>query len=284
MKLGKIVIVVAMMGMCLALGTASVVAANGSNATTASAPVAASASQLIDEAKKLYAAHDYQAALKRLQAVKTGDLNFLEKAFVYDPLLAKTEKAIPAKAADEKALVDGNDAFGKGRFATAVENLSQAADSDYLTTEQTTQAKAVLLKAQDGLKTSNEKASTLISQAKAALKEGNVADARKAVDQVTAMDVKLGWMDKAALSDVQGKVADAEKAAKAPACRRGSQAGREAGRPQPGRTRRSGQAVGQGPDGRGQETLRRPEVRRRPDAPEVDQHRRPEFLRQGLYV
>ena len=62
MKLGKIVVVLAVMGTYLALGAASLMAANGQGAATATAPAAASASQLIDEAKKLYAAHDYQGA------------------------------------------------------------------------------------------------------------------------------------------------------------------------------------------------------------------------------
>ena len=112
MKLVKMMVVLAVMGTYLDLGAASLVFANGARRTRRHRPLPAP-QQLIDEAKKLSAAHDDQGALKRLQAVKTGDLNFFEKTFTFDPLLAKTEKAVPAKAADEKALADGNEALGK---------------------------------------------------------------------------------------------------------------------------------------------------------------------------
>jgi type II secretory pathway component GspD/PulD (secretin)/tetratricopeptide (TPR) repeat protein len=147
LKLWHVVIAVTVVGMLLAVGAASSVAANGQNATTA--PAAVSAQQLVEEAKTLYAAHNYEAALKRLQSVKTDELNFFEKTFTFNPLLEKTQKAVPAKAADEKALAEGNEAFGKEQYAAAIAKLSLAAESDYLTTEQTTQAKAVLLKAKD---------------------------------------------------------------------------------------------------------------------------------------
>jgi type II secretory pathway component GspD/PulD (secretin) len=215
LKLGKLVVVLAVLGTFLFVGAAALLAANGQGSAPAAA-AAPSASQLIDEAKKLYAAHDYAGALKRLQAVKTGDLNFFDKTFTFDPLLSKTEKAVPAKAADEKALAEGNEALGKGKFVAAAEKLTQAADSDYLAAEQSTQAKAMLLKAEDGLSKNNEKAATLIAQAKTALKAGKPADAAKAVDQITAMDTKLGWQDRAALASVKDDLAAAEKAAKAP--------------------------------------------------------------------
>ena len=262
MKLVKMMVVLAVMGTYLALGAASLVAANGQGSTPAPAP--ASAQQLIDEAKKLSAAHDYQGALKRLQAVKTGDLNFFEKTFTFDPLLAKTEKAVPAKAADEKALADGNEALGKERFATAVDKFSQAADSDYLAAEQATQAKALLLKAKDGLKAANDKAVALIGQAKTALKAGKVADARKDVDQVAAMDVKLGWQDRAALERQgrcgrrregrQGRRRQAGREAPGSRC---GQAGREGAGRRCDQAGREGprQAVGHGPGRRGPQTL-----------------------------
>ena len=60
---------------------------------------------------------------------------------------------------------------------------------------------------------------TLIAQAKTDLKAGKVADARKDLDQVAAMDVKLGWQDRTALAGVKDDVADAEKAAKVAAAK-----------------------------------------------------------------
>ena len=213
MKLGKIVVAVAVVGMWLVLAVAPGVAANGEGAVTAKAAPAPTASQLVDKAKTLYAAHNYEAALKQLQQVKRDDLGLFEK-WGYDSLLSKTEKAIPAKAADEKAFAEGREALTKGRFATAGAKLSQAAKSDYLTGEQTSQAKALRVTADDQLAKSNEKATALIGQAKVALKAGKTAEAQKAVDEIKGMDVTLGWWDRRALADVEGQLAQVTKAAK----------------------------------------------------------------------
>ena len=210
MKLSKALLAVGLVGMLFGVMATAVVAANGTGGAVPAAP-APSAKQLLDEAKKLYAAHNYEGALKRLLAVNRDQLSFWDKGS-YDSLLEKAKKAGPAKAADAKALDDGKAALEAKKFATAVAKLSQAASSDYLEAGDAQKAKSLRLLAEDRERKAAEQASGLVSKAKADLKAGKTAEARKDVDAVKAMDVKLGWMDSRTLADVESKLASAEKA------------------------------------------------------------------------
>ena len=87
MKLGKIVVVVAVLAVALTIAGSHIAAQVAET----------SPKQLLDEAKKLYAAHNYDGALKRLQQIKRPDLGFFEKGS-YDSLLDKTQKAVTGKA------------------------------------------------------------------------------------------------------------------------------------------------------------------------------------------
>ena len=212
MKLGKkVVMAVGLVG--LIVGMAAAVYAADAGATGANG---ATAQQLMDDARKLSVAHNYEAALKRLQQVNRDQLGFWDKG-AYESLVKQTETAIAGKAADEKAFADGREALNAKRYATAIAKLSQAADSKYLEDEKVGPARSLCVLAQDGQAKANEQAVALIRQGKDAIAAGKVAEARKDLDQVKALDVKLGWLDSAALADLDKKVAEAEKApAKAP--------------------------------------------------------------------
>jgi type II secretory pathway component GspD/PulD (secretin) len=197
----------------LIVGMAAAVYAADAGATGANG---ATAQQLMDDARKLSVAHNYEAALKRLQQVNRDQLGFWDKG-AYESLVKQTETAIAGKAADEKAFADGREALNAKRYATAIAKLSQAADSKYLEDEKVGPARSLCVLAQDGQAKANEQAVALIRQGKDAIAAGKVAEARKDLDQVKALDVKLGWLDSAALADLDKKVAEAEKApAKAP--------------------------------------------------------------------
>ncbi|MBE3135135.1 MAG: hypothetical protein IMZ55_16840, partial [Acidobacteria bacterium] len=139
MKLRKIMLAVGLLGVMLA-----------SVATPLIAQAAeVSSKQQIEDAQKLYAAHNYEAALNRLQQVKRADLGFFEKG-TYDALLAKAEKAAKGQAADQKAFAEGKEALTKKQYAAAIEKLSQAASSEYLGETESGPAKALLQLAKDG--------------------------------------------------------------------------------------------------------------------------------------
>jgi len=199
MKRGKILVAVGVMGVVLAIV--------GSPMAAQAAEV--SPKQLLDEAEKLYAAHNYDGALKRLQQVKPADLGFFEKG-TYKSLLEKTQKAVTGKAADEKAFADGKEALSKKRFGTAVEKLTQAANSKYLDAEKAGPAKGLLRLAKDGHEKALAQAKTLLAQAAADAKAGKMADARKTIQQVEAMDVHLGRAESQALADATKAIAAAE--------------------------------------------------------------------------
>ena len=74
MKLRPIMLVVAVVGLGLVL-------------VAGVSPAATSPKQLLEEAKSLHAAHNYDAALKRLQQIKRDDLWFFEKGG-FDSLLS----------------------------------------------------------------------------------------------------------------------------------------------------------------------------------------------------
>jgi type II secretory pathway component GspD/PulD (secretin) len=181
LKLARVVIVVALVG--LFLGAAAQGWAAPANAAPATAK-GLSASQVLGEARKSYAAHDYEGALRRLEQIKADELGFFER-MDYKSMLDKTRNAIPAKAADEKAFADGRQAFEGKNVAMAVEKLSQAAASDYLETDKTSAAKGLLAQARDGkAKADNAAEATRLAQAKAEAdkKAKALADARKAYD------------------------------------------------------------------------------------------------------
>ena len=198
MKLGKIVMVVAVLGVALTIA--------GSHIAAQAAET--SPKQLLDEAKKLYAAHNYDGALKRLQQIKRPDLGFFEKGS-YDSLLDKAQKAVTGKAADEKAFADGKEALSKKRFGTAVEKLTLAANSKYLGAEKAGPAKGLLRLARDGHGKALAAARPLLAQAAADAKAGKAADARKKIKQVEAMDVRLGRPEQQTLADANKAIAAA---------------------------------------------------------------------------
>ena len=213
MKSAMIVIAAGLVSLLLGLVVASAVAA------PAAAPAQAAAlspGQLMDEARKLYASHDYQGALGRLQKIDRAKLNWFQQVFSFDPLMNQVQGAISGKAADQKAFDDGRAAYEAGRYGTAVPKLSQAASSEYLEPDKAGAARALLQLAQDEQHKANAKAVALVNQARGALEAGKTADARKMLDQVKGMDTQLGWMDSRALSHLERDVAAAEKPPAAP--------------------------------------------------------------------
>jgi len=212
LKLGKMMLAVGIVGLMLAMAVSYGLAANG----TATSPKA-----LLDEAKTLYAAHNYERALDRLKAIDPKALGFFEKG-TYDSLLSKTQKAIEGKAADEKALTDGKEALAKKSYAVALEKLAQAASSDYLADEQSQQAKALLAVAKKDQAQAAADAKTKADQeAKAKTDQAAKADAdaqaKKDADAKTAADAKAkadqearAKADKGA-ADARAAYADARK-------------------------------------------------------------------------
>ena len=193
MKLRPIMLVVAVVGLGLVL-------------VAGVSPAATSPKQLLEEAKSLHAAHNYDAALKRLRQIKRDDLGFFEKGG-FDSLLSKTQRAVTGKAVDEKAFADGKEALSKKQYATAVEKLSQAASSPYLEADKSGPAKGLLRLAQDGHDKALAQAKTLLAQAAADVKSGKTADARKKMDEVQALDVRLGGTERASLADLNKAMA-----------------------------------------------------------------------------
>jgi hypothetical protein len=172
----------------------------------AAEPEQPTADQLLSEAARLYDGHKYDAALKRLNEIQRDTLGFWDKG-KFDSLLSKTQKAVGAKAADEQALAEGQKALDNQRVATAVENLSQAANSAYLEDDKRNQAKGLLQVAEERHRRAEAKAKELLGQAKRALDKGQTAEARAAIVQVKAMDVKLGLFDRLALGSLEKKLA-----------------------------------------------------------------------------
>ena len=164
------------------------------------------ADQLLSEAARLYDGHKYDAALKRLNGIQRDTLGFWDKG-KFDSLLSKTQKAVGAKAADEQALAEGQEALDTQRVATAVESLSQAANSAYLEDDKRDQAKGLLQVAEERHRKAEAKAKELLGQAKRALDKGQTAEARAAIAQIKAMDVKLGLFDRMALGSLEKKLA-----------------------------------------------------------------------------
>jgi general secretion pathway protein D len=188
-------------------------AAQGWAAPVNAAPAKArgpSASQVLGEAKKSYAAHDYEGALKRLEQIKADDLGFFER-IDYKSMVEKTRKAIPAKAADEKAFADGRQAFEAKNFALAIGKLSQAAASDYLETDKMSAAKGLLAWARDEkAKADNAAEAARLAQA------GAEADKKaRAEAEAKAAQLKAEQGTTAKAREVADKKAKAEAEAKA---------------------------------------------------------------------
>jgi len=207
LKLARVVIVVALVGLFLGA------AAQGWAAPVNAAPAKArgpSASQVLGEAKKSYAAHDYEGALKRLEQIKADDLGFFER-IDYKSMVEKTRKAIPAKAADEKAFADGRQAFEAKNFALAIGKLSQAAASDYLETDKMSAAKGLLAWARDEkAKADNAAEAARLAQA------GAEADKKaRAEAEAKAAQLKAEQGTTAKAREVADKKAKAEAEAKA---------------------------------------------------------------------
>jgi len=216
LKLARVVIVVALVGLFLGA------AAQGWAAPVNAAPAKArgpSASQVLGEAKKSYAAHDYEGALKRLEQIKADDLGFFER-IDYKSMVEKTRKAIPAKAADEKAFADGRQAFEAKNFALAIEKLSQAAASDYLETDKMSAAKGLLAQARDEkAKADNAAEATRLAQAGAEADKKTKAEAEaksaklKAEQEVAAKAREVA--DKKTKAEAEAKAATAKALADA---------------------------------------------------------------------
>jgi general secretion pathway protein D len=216
--------------MMLAVGLVGMLLVLVASQIVAQGPTAAP-KQLLDEAKTLYAAHNYDRALERLKQVDRAGLGFFEKG-TYDSLLDKTKKAIEGKAADEKALADGKDALSKKNFAVAIEKLSQAAKSPYLPDEGATNAKALLRVAKDGeaaaeteTKAKKDQEAKAAAEAKAKADAEARAKVEKAEQEAEAkakaeaeakakavVDAKAA-VEKAKEALKDGKIADARKGA-----------------------------------------------------------------------
>jgi general secretion pathway protein D len=212
LKSAKFVIAAGLLTLVLGCVAASLAAAPAA----APAPVQAtvlSPGQLMGEARKMYASHDYQGALARLQKIDRAKLGWFEQVFSFDPLMSQVQGAISGKAADQKAFDDGRAAYEAKRFPAAVAKLSQASSSEYLEPDKAGAARALLQLAQDEQGKANARAVALINQGRGALEAGKTADARKTLDQVKGMDVQLGWMDSRALSSLERGVVAAEKPA-----------------------------------------------------------------------
>ncbi|MFO8013007.1 MAG: hypothetical protein R6X20_06835 [Phycisphaerae bacterium] len=195
MKLGKIL---------LAIGLVSTVWALVGMPAAAEA-AEKSAADLLAEAAKLYEAHNYEGALKRLQKIDRAGLGFFDKG-KYDTLLEDTQKAVIGKAADEKAFAEGKEALSEKQYATAIRKLSQAAESPYLEADKAGPAKGLLRLARDGHAKALQQARDLIDQAAADLKAGQTDAARPKIDQVRSMDVQLAADDRAALANLQQRL------------------------------------------------------------------------------
>jgi len=178
LKLARIIFALVLVG--LMVGAAAMVYAAPATTGAAAKPNGTSAKQLLDEAKKLYAAHDYTGALGRLEQVKPDQLGFFENTD-YKSTLDKTKTAITAKAADEKAFDAGRQAYESKNYAVAAQKLAQAAASDYLETDKASAAKGLLAKAKDE-QAGAEKAAKAKTDAEAAARAKEAADKQAKAD------------------------------------------------------------------------------------------------------
>jgi hypothetical protein len=176
LKFARIVFVLALAG--LMVGTTALAGAAPANTGAAAKPNGVSARQLLDEAKKLYAAHDYAGARGRLDQIKPDQLGFFEN-IEYKSTLDKTKTAVTAKTADEKAFDEGRQAYESKNYAVAVLKLSQAASSDYLEADKATAAKGLLSKSKDDQAVA-EKTGKAKADAESAVKAKTDADAKAA--------------------------------------------------------------------------------------------------------
>jgi type II secretory pathway component GspD/PulD (secretin) len=212
LKFARIVFALALVG--LMVGAAAMVDAAPANTGAAAKPNGPSAKQLLDDAKKLYAAHDYAGALGRLERVKADQLGFFEN-IDYKSMLDKTKTAVTAKADDEKAFDAGRQAYESKNFAVATQKLAQAASSDYLEADKATAAKGLLAKAKDE-QAGADKAAKAKADAEAVAKAKTQADekAKAAADKAKADADALAKAkieaDKKATADADAKAAKAK--------------------------------------------------------------------------
>ncbi len=205
MKLGDIVLAVGLVGVVLAALVCPITAQGAET----------SPKQNLEEAQKNYSAHNYEAALTRLQQIKRADLGFFEKGS-YDALLAKTDKAVKGKAADQKAFTEGKEALNGKQYAVALPKLSQAASSEYLGDQDREPAKALLQLAKDAHTKALDDARKILAQAGADAKAGKTADARAKVQQVQGLNLQFLPADQKAIADLNRAIVEADaKAAKA---------------------------------------------------------------------
>ncbi|MCX5654097.1 MAG: hypothetical protein NTY65_05545 [Planctomycetota bacterium] len=178
MKLARIVFALALVG--LMVGAAAMVYAAPANSGAAAKPNGPTAKQLLEDAKKLYAAQDYAGAQSRLGQIKPDQLGFFE-GIDYRSMLDKTKKAAGAKAADEKAFDDGRQAYESKNYAVANPKLAQAASSEYIERAKSDAAKGLLSKAKDE-QAAAEKAAKAKADAEAVAKAKDAADLKAKAD------------------------------------------------------------------------------------------------------
>jgi len=168
-----------------------------------------SPADLLADARKMYDAHNYQGALKRLQSIDRDALGFFDKG-KFDALLGDTQKGVTGKAAHEKAFAEGKEALANKQYATAIAKLTLAAESEYLEADKAGPAKGLLRLARDGHDKGLQQARDLIDQAAADLKAGKQADARKKLQQVQAMNLNLAGADRKNLAELDRGLAVAK--------------------------------------------------------------------------
>ena len=202
MKLARIVFALALVG--LMVGAAALVSAAPADTGAVAKPNGSSAKQLLDEAKKLYAAQNYTAALGRLEQIKPDQLGFFE-GIDYKSMLEKTKTAVAAKAADEKAFDEGRQAYESKNYAVAAQKLAQAASSDYIERSKSDAAKGLLAKARDE-QAAAEKAAKASADSEAAAKAKQEADKTAKAGTESAAKAKQE-SDKTAKAEADAKAA-----------------------------------------------------------------------------
>jgi type II secretory pathway component GspD/PulD (secretin) len=203
LKLARIVFALALVGL-MAGAAAMAWAAPAGNTGAAAKPNGASAKQLLDEAKKLYAARDYAAALGRLEQIKPDQLGFFE-GLDYKSMLDKSKTAIAANAADEKAFDEGRQAYESKNYAVAVQKLAQAAASDYIERAKSDAAKGLLAKAKDE-QAAVEKAAKAKAETEAAAKAKEEAG-KKAKAEAEAVAKAKADAEMKATAEAEAKAA-----------------------------------------------------------------------------
>jgi len=206
LKLARIVFALALVG--LMVGAAAMVYAAPANSGAAAKPNGPTAKQLLEDAKKLYAARDYAGAQSRLGQIKPDQLGFFE-GIDYRSMLDKTKKAAAAKTDDEKAFDDGRQAYESKNYAVAIPKLAQAASSEYIERAKSDAAKGLLSKAKDE-QAAAEKAAKAKADAEAVAKAKQEAE-KKAKAEADAVAKAKEEAEKKAKAEADARAAS-EKA------------------------------------------------------------------------